>query len=86
MSFPLANEMFQFARFASHTYVFSMRYRTCGGFPHSDIRGSKGACASPRLFAACYVLHRLFVPRHPPDALLRLIVVSATALKYQEDI
>jgi hypothetical protein len=27
---------------------------------------------SPRLFAACYVLHRLSVPRHPPDALLAL--------------
>ena len=26
MSFPRATEMFQFTRFASHTYVFSMRY------------------------------------------------------------
>ena len=37
--------------------------------PHSEIRGSKGARPSPRLFAACHVLHRLSVPRHPPDAL-----------------
>ena len=37
--------------------------------PHSDIRGSPGARPSPRLFAACHVLHRLSVPRHPPDAL-----------------
>ena len=29
MSFPRATEMFQFTRFASHTYVFSMRY-PCG--------------------------------------------------------
>ncbi len=29
MSFPQATEMFQFAQFASHTYVFSMRY-PCG--------------------------------------------------------
>ena len=46
------------------------------GFPHSDIRGSKGARPSPRLIAACHVLHRFLVPRHPPDALRRLI--SAT--------
>ena len=45
----------------------------CGGFPHSEIRGSKSARNSPRLIAACYVLHRLSVPRHPPNALRRLI-------------
>ena len=39
------------------------------GFPHSDIRGSKVICTSPRLFAACHVLHRLPEPRHPPCAL-----------------
>jgi hypothetical protein len=39
------------------------------GFPHSEIYGSKGARPSPQLIAACYVLHRLSVPRHPPDAL-----------------
>ena len=44
-----------------------------GGLPHSDIRGSKGARPSPRLFAACHVLHRLLVPRHPLNALLTLI-------------
>jgi hypothetical protein len=43
-----------------------------GGLPHSDIRGSPGARPSPRLFAACHVLHRLSVPRHPPDALVVL--------------
>ena len=40
------------------------------GLPHSDIRGSKGICPSPRLFAACRVLLRLREPRHPPCALL----------------
>jgi hypothetical protein len=45
----------------------------CGGFPHSEIHGSKSARNSPWLIAACYVLHRLSVPRHPPDALRRLI-------------
>ena len=39
------------------------------GFPHSDIRGSQAVRASPRLFAACRVLHRLREPGHPPCAL-----------------
>lgn len=42
------------------------------GFPHSDIRGSTIARISPRLFAACHVLHRLLAPRHPPNALIAL--------------
>ena len=37
--------------------------------PHSEISGSKAICASPKLIAACHVLHRLLVPRHPPCAL-----------------
>ena len=40
--------------------------------PHSDIHGSKPARGSPWLIAACHVLHRLLVPRHPPNALLTL--------------
>ena len=39
------------------------------GLPHSDISGSMDICSSPKLFAACHVLHRLSVPRHPPCAL-----------------
>ena len=46
---------------------------TPAGFPHSEIHGSTGARPSPRLIAACYVLHRLSVPRHSPNALRRLI-------------
>ena len=46
--------------------------RLSGGFPHSDIPGSKGALASPGLIAECHVLHRLLLPRHPPNALLAL--------------
>ena len=42
------------------------------GLPHSEIPGSVLACSSPRLFAACHVLHRRSVPRHPPCALFRL--------------
>ena len=49
-----------------------------GGFPHSEISGSRGARASPELIAACHVLHRLSTPRHPSEALMRLIVLSKT--------
>ena len=49
-----------------------------GGFPHSEITGSQGARASPVLIAACHVLHRLSMPRHPSEALMRLIVLSKT--------
>ena len=40
------------------------------GLPHSEIHGSKVACTSPWLIAACHVLHRLPEPRHPPYALI----------------
>ena len=70
MSFPPATEMFQFAGFAS-TYD-SGPIPSRGGLPHSEIFGSPGAPPSPKLFAGCHVLHRLSVPRHPPDALLSL--------------
>ena len=40
------------------------------GLPHSDTRGSKGVCPSPRIFAAYRVLHRLREPRYPPSALI----------------
>jgi len=43
-----------------------------GGFPHSDIHGSKPIPGSPWLNAGYHVLHRLLLPRHPPNALLAL--------------
>ena len=45
---------------------------TPSGLPHSEIPGSTLACSSPRLIAACHVLHRRHVPRHPPCALYYL--------------
>ena len=45
---------------------------TLSEFPHSDICGSTDICSFPQLFAACHVLRRLPVPRHPPCALLHL--------------
>ena len=62
--------MFQFAGFASHGYGFTVGSPRREGLPHSDISGSTSARLSPELFAACHVLHRLSVPRHPPNALL----------------
>ena len=47
------------------------------GFPHSDISGSTGVDTSPELFAACHVLHRLWSPRHPPNALKHLKINHA---------
>src|SRR6478735_5784087 len=50
--------------------------------PHSEtaatyraelgLRCSPFARHSPKLFAACHVLHRLLAPRHPPRALCSL--------------
>jgi hypothetical protein len=73
MSVPPATEMFQFAGFASRAYRFGAGYprvEPTGGLPHSETPGSPIARISPGLFAACRVLPRLSVPRHPPDALL----------------
>src|ERR1700721_1785259 len=71
--------MFQFPGFASYHYGFMIRYPLPGGLPHSDIHGSKPARGSPWLFAACHVLHRLLVPRHPPNALLMLEITTVSS-------
>ena len=49
-----------------------MRYTTITScvLPHSEISGSKLICSSPKLIAACHVLHRLLMPRHSPCALI----------------
>src|SRR3954462_5156743 len=52
--------------------MYSERDDLATGLPHSEIHGSKIARISPRLIATCYVLHRLSVPRHPPNALIAL--------------
>ena len=53
----------------SYGFTHGFLHITAEGFPHSDIRGSTVVCTSPRLFAACHVLLRLLLPRHPPYAL-----------------
>ena len=76
LSFPPGTEMVHFPGFARarlwiHRAVRRFYQR---GFPHSDIPGSKVACTSPRLIAACHVLHRLLLPRHSPCALSSLTI------------
>ena len=58
-----------------------------GGFPHSEIHGSKRVGRSPWLIAASRVLRRLAMPRHPPHARQRLSEstlrsVSGTGLRF----
>ena len=66
--------MFQFRAFPSYGYLI---HRTITEYcsvvlPHSEISGSRLICSSPKLFAACHVLHRLLMPRHSPCALISL--------------
>ena len=77
-SFPAGTEMVHFPALPSHPYVFRMGYSgiSQSGFPHSEIPGSKPACGSPGLIAACHVLHRLLAPRHSPYALSSLTKCS----------
>ena len=47
-----------------------------GGLPHSEIEGSKPIPGSPPLIAEYHVLHRLLLPRHPPNALFALDLIQ----------
>src|SRR5256885_3356727 len=74
--FPPGTEMVHFPGLA-HTRLCIQRAVArvhLAGFPHSEIPGSKPACGSPRLIAACHVLLRLLAPRHSPYALSSLII------------
>ena len=76
LSFPPGTEMVHFPGFARARLWIHRAVRRFypRGFPHSEIPGSKPACGSPRLIAACHVLHRLLLPRHPPCALSSLTI------------
>ena len=71
ISFPPVTEMFHFTGLSAYDYVFIIRSESfiTRWLPHSDIFGSKLTRSSPKLFAACHVLHRRLPPRHPPCAL-----------------
>ena len=71
ISLPLATEMFQFTRFASHTYVFSVQYLLLGGFPHSEISGSMLICQLPEAYRR---LSRLFISRATKINALRFVL------------
>ena len=80
--FPPGTEMVHFPGLA-HTRLCIQRAVArvhLAGFPHSEILGSKPACGSPRLIAACHVLLRLLAPRHPPYALSSLIIKLTQAV------
>ena len=70
--------MFQFRRFPTYTYLIqcTLTEYCSAGFPHSEISGSTVICTSPKLIAACHVLHRLLMPRHSPCALISLTSYS----------
>ena len=76
LSFPPGTEMVHFPGFARARLWIHRAVRRFypRGFPHSEIPGSMPACGSPRLIAACHVLHRLLLPRHPPCALSSLTI------------
>jgi hypothetical protein len=74
LSFPPGTEMVHFPGFARTRLWIRQAVRGfCPrGFPHSEISGSKPACGSPKLIAACHVFLRRLLPRHPPCALSSL--------------
>ena len=76
LSLPGGTEMVHFPPFAcSRLCIQRDIHEFCScGFPHSEISGLTPVCGSPKLIAACHVLHRLFLPRHPPCALSSLFI------------
>src|SRR5476649_1708287 len=54
------------------------------GFPIRKSRGQRLVSTSPELIAAAHVLLRLLAPRHPPCALILLIVKNSlvTAMEF----
>ena len=66
-SFPGGTKMFQFPGLAP--CVCRVTVLQTAGLSHSETRGSKVICTSPRIIAAYRVLRRLNEPRHPPCAL-----------------
>ena len=82
---PPGTEMFHFPGCnARRPILFGRRRRALkpAGLLHSEILGSKCVCHSPKLIAAYHVLPSLAMPRHPPCALSRLIVLSNSIRKH----
>ena len=84
-SSPPGTEMFQFPGFSSRNLCIQLWIAThfrMTGFPHSDTPGSLSVYDSPRRFAVFCVLLLLYMPRHPPYALLRLITSCLRTVNY----
>ena len=82
-SLPPGTEMFQFPGCRFPALRPGLRRMNSAGLPHSEISGSKPVCGSPKLIAACHVLHRLFVPSHPPSALGSLTTEISSASPHE---
>ena len=83
-SFPPGTKMFQFPGFSPHKLCIGLwvtELFNSAGFPHSDTPGSLSVYDSPRRFAVFCVLLLLYMPRHPPYALIRLITNLASLLR-----
>ena len=61
---------------ARYREPWALNSKLSGGLPHSEISGSKPILGSPKLIAEYHVLHRLLLPRHPPNALLALDLIQ----------
>ena len=76
--------MFQFTGFA-HACLYIQQGVTWLPKPGSPIQRSSDQglfTSSPKLFAGIHVFHRLFPPRHPPYALIRLSI--SRTMQYPE--
>ena len=72
ISFPEGTEMFQFPSFATSGLCIQPEATWTllhVGFPIRRSTGRRLHTAHRRLSQFCHVLHRLLVPRHPPNAL-----------------
>jgi hypothetical protein len=76
LSFPSGTEMVHFPEFAHPAYEFSGMFPGFAreGFPIRRSPVIAPVCGLPKLIAACHVLHRLSLPRHPPCALSSLTI------------
>ena len=75
-SLPMGTEMFHFPTFPPHSLyiqlVVTRHHSLVLGFPIRTPSDHSSFDNSPRTIAAYHVLHRLLVPRHPPNALKHL--------------
>ena len=84
-SSPPGTKMFQFPGLSSHNLCIQLwmtRLFNLAGLPHSDTPGSLSVYDSPRRFAVFCVLLLLYMPRHPPYALLHLFLRELLKLNY----